>query len=156
MANTKNYGGEHVSKKGFFLFIFSCFLVLYAFFSTPPVFDCKLGEHTFYLYSKSSNASVVNLKAYPTTLERFCLMGVRGESVFIEDFKKGKGYAQVFIQKKRAKLLFCEEVDGIVCRYYYSPLIFNYVKINGMRVNLHVIESGQGVTIATPLAFDGF
>lgn len=120
-----------------------------------PLFDCNNFEHTFYLYSLSSNASVVKVEN-GEKLNTFLSLFVRGESLFIEDKIKGQEYIQRLISKYQAKIVFCERACNLVCEYYYSPRIFDYLVINGKRVNLHVVTSNNGITIASPLVFDGF
>lgn len=56
----------------------------------------------------------------------------------------------------RARVLFTEEVCGVVNYYCFSPLLGGGVVLNGETVNLH-IAAGNGRTAAgTPVIFGGF
>lgn len=56
----------------------------------------------------------------------------------------------------RARVLFCEEADGVCSYYCYSPLLGEGILLNGVRVNLH-IAAGKGQTAAgTPVIFGGW
>ena len=143
--------------RGFFIFIFCILLAVCALLNQTPIFNYDKGEHYFYLYSKSSNASVLRLKNNNEgALKRIKPFLVRGESVYLTTCEGANDYAQSIVIDKQAVLVFCEKLQGITCEYYYSPKIFNYVIINGKRVNLHLVKTSNGVKMGSPLVFDSF
>ena len=155
MASTKKQGGV-MQAKGFFIFIFSTLLAVFTLLRQTPVFNCDKGEHYLYLYSKSSNAKVVDVRGDSGAKKLLNTFTVRGESVYLRLDQGANDYAKELIKTKKAILVFCEEVQGITCEYYYSPQIFNYVIIKGKRVNLHLVKTNKGIKIGSPLVFDSF
>jgi len=145
-----------MSAKHLPLFIFSLLLSVALLNASSPLFLSEGGQYSFYIYSKSSSASVVTVSANVAEKTAKGLNCVRGESIFFSDAEQGRKYALQQIEKYGAVKIACERVGEIVCDYYYSPQISNYVFIGLKRVNLHVISSPNGITLASPLAFDGF
>ena len=155
MASTRKRG-SFMRVRGFFIFIFCTLLAVFTLLKQTPIFDYNEGEHYFYLYSKSSNASVVNVSNVDGAKRALNPFIVRGESVYLTTCEGANDYAQSIVIDKQAVLVFCEKLQGITCEYYYSPKIFNYVIINGKRVNLHLVKTSNGVKMGSPLVFDSF
>ena len=110
------------------------------------------GNHTFYLYSKSSQATI---KAIPEkSADKFIYFknALKGESV--EFFSEEK--ALFLINKLNAKFVFSEKGEDFYCKYYYTDNIKDYVILNGEKINLH-LSYGKGVfTVGTPIIFGSF
>ena len=60
------------------------------------------------------------------------------------------------VEKTQAKLMFIEEVDGVVSYYYYSKKLPKHQVVNGVKVNLHVAVSNDQVKIGTPFIYGGY
>lgn len=142
--------------KTFFIFIFFLILSVCYLQERTPVFASNGASHTFYLYSASSNATAINVQGKNVAQTTKYLKGVKGESVFFDNFDFGDRFVKQTLKEYKAVKVFSESVDDITCDYYYSSQIYSFVLIGLKRVNLHVIKSQNGITIATPLAFDGF
>ena len=54
-----------------------------------------------------------------------------------------------------ARLLFTEEVCGVVNYYLYSPRLGEGVVLNGFLVNLHIAVGEEQTAVGTPLIFGG-
>ena len=115
-------------------------------------FNGVLGDRTFYLYSVSSQ-SLQKEKLFISEL-----FSVTGESVQFAFEGKPKAEAEWLVARFGGRILFTEEVAGVVSYYAYTPNFFDGVTLNGVRVNLHIAfceETGVGV-IGSPIIFGGF
>ncbi len=60
------------------------------------------------------------------------------------------------MERFEARLVFTEEVDGVVNYYCYSEKIKCSSLIKGKKINLHFAERGVAVKVGTPLIFGSF
>lgn len=77
----------------------------------------------------------------------------KGESCFMAE-----NDVRTLLKNLRAKEIFRESGECFDNVYYFSPLISDFVIVNGQKVNLHVAfgaENGQA-KIATPINFGGY
>ena len=110
------------------------------------------GLHTFYLYSKSSNAKIVTLtedKAYYFT---YFKNSIKGESVIFYNEEK----VIKLISDLSAKKMFCENGENFHCEYYYTDKIDDYVILNGEKINLHVCYLEDYISVGTPIVFGSY
>ena len=115
------------------------------------------GERIYFLDSASSQG------LRKKTLSISDLIRVKGECVFTETslYDGGRYLSNADIALEIAthyggKILFQEEVDGVVSYYAYTTRWKDGLYINGKKVNLH-IAVGQGrIAVGTPIIFDGF
>ncbi len=119
------------------------------------------GERVFYLKSASSQG----LRTEKWTLRD--LPYIRGESVCV-DFDKdmpvmlterdAHDWAEKILQKYNAKLLFTENVAGIISYYAYTPRYFDGIMLNGVKINLHIAVCLETKTcvMGSPIIFDGY
>ena len=110
------------------------------------------GNHTFYLYNKSSQATIKTLNEEQAKTFLYFKNSLKGESVefFSED------NALKLINDLNVKYVFCEKGEDFSCTYYYTDKIKNYVVLNGNKVNLH-LSCGKGVyTVGSPIIFGSF
>lgn len=77
---------------------------------------------------------------------------IRGQSLTTKD----KRYIDDFLKRYDCKLLFIEEVEGVVTKYYYSPKISVYKPVNGKKVNVQTAVSEEIFTIGSPLIYGGY
>lgn len=116
-------------------------------------------EHTFYLYSASSQA----LQKEEITLAE--LSNVRGESVrFSLDGKtdgKANGHAGEMLVKEilglyGGEIVLVEEVCGVRSYYCYTPCISERIFVEGKPVNLHIAIGAKQAAVGSPIIFGGF
>ena len=110
------------------------------------------GVHEFYLLSASSNAEIVRVNENSAKDFIYFKPHLKGESVIFYDDKKVSKLKLKFLAKK----VFEERDKDFSCEYYYSPLIKNFVYINGEKVNLHFSQKNGITTVGTPIIFGGF
>ena len=110
------------------------------------------GSHTFYLYSKSSNAKIVTLSEENASNFLYLKSNLKGESVIF--YNKNK--VASLINELRARKIFIESGDDFHCEYYYSNKINDYVILKGKKVNLHVCYSKDYISVGTPIIFGSF
>lgn len=123
-----------------------CGIFLYAIWNAPA-FD----EGECYTFYSEKNSSCRAYVSDAPALDKLLLGHVAGESV------RYAGDRQIELEKKfRARLLFTEEVCGIVNYYYESPDFRESVMLYGRPVNLHIAVGGGKTTVGTPLIFGGF
>ena len=122
----------------------------FSYLTPKPFFDCEQGAYTFYLYSKSSSAKIVTVNA----------SNVKEQSLFLDYslISKEKSLTAINnqIKSKRATLAFTEEGEWGKSEYYYSPLISDFIVINGYKINLHVVISEKGASIGSPILFGSY
>ena len=115
---------------------------------------CKLkaidGKRTFYLYSASSQASMVST----LTLDK--IFSVRGESVRFPLQNTGEQTAEEILSKYNARLVCTERIDGITSYYAVSESFASGIVLFGERVNLHVAVSETECVVGSPVIFGGF
>ena len=132
-------------------------LFAFAFFILTVSLDCGgniQGEknHTFYFYSKSSNAIIKTMPENNACNLLYFKNHLKGESV---EFLSEKS-ATEFINKLNAKHVFSEKGEDFYCEYYYTNQINDYITINGYKINVH-LSYGNGVFIVgTPIIFGSF
>ncbi len=103
------------------------------------------GEHTFYLYSPSSQAT------QKKELSFWAIGSVKGESVAVKE-----GSAEEWIARLQAKVLFTESV-GERCSYYcFTPKWSEGIYIGEYYVNVQVVEGQEGCVLGAPIIFGGF
>ena len=115
------------------------------------------GERTYYLDSASSQG------LRKDTLSVRDLYRVKGESVSFSMLDKEEGMcaskedlAQSIADMYQAKILFIEEVCGIVSYYGYTPIWQDGILVEGKRINLHVAIGDEVCVVGTPIIFGGF
>ena len=115
------------------------------------------GERTYFLDSASSQGF------RKQTLALNDLTRVRGECVFTEisAYEGGRcltkeEIAQEIAEKYGAKILFTEEIDGVVSYYAYTARWQDGLYINGVKINLHIAVGKVNLAVGTPIIFDGF
>ena len=110
------------------------------------------GNHTFYFYSKSSQATIKTFSEQQAKQHVYFKNCLKGESVefFSED------NAKIFIDSLNAKYVFCEFGEDFSCKYYYTDKIQNYVILNGNKINLHLSYSKDVYTVGSPIIFGSF
>lgn len=77
---------------------------------------------------------------------------IDGQSVTTEN----EEFIREFLEKYECEKVFSETVSGIVVNYYYTPQIFAYRSINGLKVNVQTAKSGDNYTIGSPLIYGGY
>lgn len=94
--------------------------------------------------------------------------GVYSSSCLILDgdfslFKTGEGGVlregvtkKEVMERFNARLVFIEEVEGVVNYYCYSDKIKCSLAIKGEKINLHFAERGNVVKVGTPIIFGSF
>lgn len=136
--------------------IFCSFVSLFTvialgFLTKTPVFYDAEGQVTYYCNKKNSNCTIVTVDSdYVETYRK--LKNVKGECVENAD----EDYVKNTLARLNAKKRFSEKTDGVICDYYYSPLIKDSVIVNGKRVNIHVARRFDTFTMATPMIFGSF
>lgn len=115
------------------------------------------GERTYFLDSASSQG------LRKTELSLAELGRVKGECVQFNlktyeggRYETSEKIAQSILDKFQAKLLFTEEVGGIVSYYAYTPLWQDGLFLQGERVNLHIALSQTRCVVGTPVIFGGY
>ncbi len=143
------------------LFLFCCSLLFLCIFKANNLFlfESQYGEWTFYLLSNSSNAKIVTY-SYEERMTAQTLQRIVGQSVFFDYSHIDEGEClqtvESQIEKYGARLIFKEEGEWGVSEYYYSPKLFNFVIIEGKKVNFHVAKNDTGITVGYPLIFSGY
>ncbi|MBQ8685306.1 MAG: YwmB family TATA-box binding protein [Clostridia bacterium] len=130
----------------------ACFVGACLFFRS--VNACKLseisGERSFYLYSASSQARIVN------ELTLADLSHIKGESVRFILRESPESVLQTIVERYDAQILFSERVGGVVSYYCYTEKWGNALSVGGEAVNLHIAFSDGLGTVGTPIVFGGF
>ena len=141
------------------VFIFFCTLYLNSQTNKLLNENCSFqdGTHTYYLYSSSSNAKIINYDINDSVnLNSFC---IKVESLFLS-FQNGESavneYIALLLKEYNAKSQGIESGNFGRGEYYYSNKIPSFVIIGGKRVNVHVVKNTSGITIGTPLIFGSF
>lgn len=125
------------------------FLLIIGSFFTRGVFG-DYGRRTAYLSSPSSACEIVDGIGENAT---FLRRDLKGESVTIASTDE----LDLLLKKFRAKKTFSESGDGFYCEYYYSPKLYSYAVVNGVRVNIHASFFADGsVMVGTPINFGSF
>ncbi len=143
------------------LFLFCCTLLFLCIFKASNLFlfESEKGERTFYLLSNSSNAKIVSFSD-EERIKAQTLQNIKGQSVFFDysyiDERECLQTVEREIEKYGARLIFKEEGAWGVNEYYYSPKLFNFVIIEGKKVNFHVAKNDKGITVGYPLIFSGY
>ncbi len=109
-------------------------------------FPALEGERTYYLYSKSSQATI------KTTLSLLDCGNVKGESV---RFLKTENWEKR-LEELCAQVLFTEDACGVRSYYCYTPKWSDGVRLGEYFVNLHIAVRGEEVTVGAPVIFGGF
>ena len=110
------------------------------------------GNHTFYLYSKSSNAKIVTLTEDKSYYFLYFKNSLKGESVIFYNQEKVKN----LIDGLSAKKIFCEKGEDFNCEYYYSTKIDDFVILNGQKINLQVCYQKDYIAVGTPIVFGSY
>ena len=101
-----------------------------------------------------ANGGLITEKPTPLFLQFGATMKKKkGESCFM-----AASDVDTLLKSLRAKEVFKESGEYFDNVYYFSPLISDYVIVNGQKVNLHVAfgsENGQA-KVATPINFGGY
>ena len=122
------------------------------FFYTLSV--CKLsalsGKRTFYLYSKSSQATITQ------TLPLLELHQIKGESVAFALQENPQTLLENILQRYGAKVEFIEQIGDSVSYYCYTKKWSNTLILNGKAVNLHIAIDNTSAVVGTPIIFGGF
>ena len=105
------------------------------------------GKRTVYLSSYSSNCRIEN-----TNLNKCFYLSSTGESVEIDSEIP---YTEIF-DFYNAKTVFIEDHFGGESYYGYSSKIKYSVKLNGKRVNIHVVKKSGKTVIGIPLIYGSF
>ena len=117
----------------------------------------KNGTYTYYLYSSSSNAKIINCDIrQKAKVNSLC---VKGESLYLP-FQNGESavneYIGLLLEVYNAKKQVVESGVFGNGEYYYSNKIPFFVIIGGKRVNVHVVKNTSGITIGSPIIFASF
>lgn len=122
------------------------------FFYTLSV--CKLsalsGKRTFYLYSKSSQATITQ------TLPLLELHQIKGESVAFALQENPQTLLENILQRYGAKVEFIEQIGDSVSYYCYTKKWSNTLILKGKAVNLHIAIDTASAVVGTPIIFGGF
>ena len=118
-------------------------------------FGDRNGERTFYLYSASSQGLQKNV------LRLSEIDDVSGESVrFSLDGEKTaeeiEAFAKNIAKRYGAEICFCERVGGVTSYYAYTPRWQNFLRLSGVKINLHIAISAETAVIGSPIIFGGF
>ena len=119
-------------------------------------FSAIHGEHTFYLYSPSSQA------LQKQSLSLTDIPFLQGESVRLatnERLKWGETAQSLAknIAQKYGATIFIEETAGELTSYYaYTPAWDTGVWLDRQRINLHIAVNGEVCAVGTPVIFGGF
>lgn len=146
---------------------FVCFCLLFLQHSNSlSIFASEFfGTHTFFSFENFENenctttkngngflicCSTQNANKIFSNLDK---SKICGESVCFEN--------QNFNLKKllhtfQAKVVKTESTENIYIVYAFSPKFFDYVLIDGKKVNLQIAQSKQKITIGTPLILGSF
>ena len=115
------------------------------------------GKRTYFLDSASSQG------LRKDSLSVADLTRVKGECVFTEisTYDGGRYLTNDEIARKistqyGAKILFTEEVDGVISYYAYTTRWQDGLYINGVKINLHIAVGKENLAVGTPIIFDGF
>ena len=108
--------------------------------------------HTFYFYSKSSNAKIVTLSEEKASNFIYFKNFLKGESVVFYD--ENKVFDLLF--NLSAKKIFEENGDDFNCQYFYSKKINDYIILKGQKVNLHVCYNNDSILFGYPLVFGSY
>ncbi len=109
-------------------------------------FSTLSGEHTYYLYSASSQAQM------KTSLQITDFGKIKGESVRLTSAID----VEELLEKYSAEICFEERSAGVHSYYCYTPHWTDGVQIGEYFVNLHVAFSEGGCTVGAPIIFGGF
>ena len=131
-----------------------------AFFCVKAAHISKLsflpGERAYYLDSASSQSLI------KTKLTAWDLFRVKGESVSFTiteetgEREAKEDFARALVSRYGGKILFTEEVCGIVSYYAYIPTWGQGITLYGKQVNLHIAVSESQCKVGTPIIFVGF
>ena len=115
------------------------------------------GKRVYFLDSASSQG------LRKESLSFVDLTRVKGECVFTEISTYDRGryltkeeIAQEIATRYDAKILFTEEVDGVVSYYAYTTRWQGCIDLNGVKINLHIAVGKGNLAVGTPIIFDGF
>ncbi len=141
----------------------SVFLLGLFLFNNGSTLSKLQGEHTFYLYSASSQA----LQKEQITL--YELSNLRGESVrFPLDGKtngstdgsaygnEGETLVKALLETYGGEVVLVEEACGVRSYYCYTPHISKRVFIERKPVNLHIAIGKTQAAVGSPIIFGGF
>ena len=130
---------------------FSCFFCFIVFFNNTALLSKLDGERTFYLYSPSSQATIIT--AYTPATAPF----VRGESVrFARNGADESTLLQTLVNEYGASLVAVEKTDGVTSYYLHTSKWFNGVMVGGASVNLHLAVGDEYCVVGTPIIFGGY
>ena len=104
---------------------------------------------TLYLFSSSSNATIVNVDKDSC----FLYSNVYGESFWSCDSSLTP---QQIFEDFSAKLIETEEILEGISYYAFSPKIKYRTMVGDKVVNLHVFVSDNKITVGTPIIFGSF
>ncbi len=134
-----------------FLSVLTCALFCLFFYTLNA---CKLsalsGKRTFYLYSKSSQATIT--QKFPL-LE---LNKIKGESVAFALQENPQTLLENILKRYGAKVEFIEQNGDSVSYYCYTPKWANTLTLQNQTVNLHIALNESRVVVGTPVIFGGF
>ena len=137
--------------------IFCLFLAVGVKASTITRLSDIEGRRTYFLDSASSQG----LRKEGLSVSD--LTRVKGECVFTEistydggRYLTNEEIADKITTQYGAKILFTEEIGGVVSYYAYTPQWRECVYIDGRKVNLHIALRKNCLAVGTPIIFDGF
>ena len=110
------------------------------------------GLHTFYFYSKSSQATIKTTTEDEAKNLIYFKKSLKGESVTFNN----KESAMLLLSNLSATEVFIENGEDFYCKYYYSKDISDYIILKGQRVNLHLSERDGCFTVGSPIIFGSF
>ncbi len=110
------------------------------------------GEHTFYLYQKSSSAKIYTTSEEDAKNFIYFKKDLTGESVVFYN----KENLLKLLSELNATLIFEENGEDFSCEYYFSPKLTNQIILRGNKINLHVCSRDGIFTVGTPLVFGSF
>lgn len=122
-------------------------------FLTPLCVPIFKGAEGIYSVTYGGCSSGVTESFSTCKMEKFYNYNdIDGQSLCTEN----GGYVKSFLKDKGCKLMFTENIDGIVIKYYYTPKISVYRSINGKKVNIQTAENKGNFTIGSPMIYGGY
>ena len=138
--------------RNFIAYMVACILAVLVFLFNAFPLSAIEGEHTYYLYSPSSQAKI------KSTLDVKDALFIKGESVCFSkpDGKESKAIAHEIARCFDATIVVEEYASGVMSYYAFSPRFIGGMMVQGVKVNLHIAISNTSCVVGSPIIFGGF
>lgn len=136
--------------------VFFCFVISIAFVLFLPYGNSGLmfDKADYYVFSTGggSAAKMISAEQIRAAEVKRSIKKTDGESAY---YLNTDNSAEL-LNKYRAKVVFCQTVDGIYNIYAYTDKFDGYLVLEGKRVNLHIAVTDNSTVIGSPIIFGGY